>query len=319
VGERNHSVLATSGTNVAVDKAQLEFNGMKKTTSRAKVSTSQVAADILQQFNDMVKPEEKPKATKAQKWELPLSVDAAVDAERWSNAKALFDLVEARVDSAKSDFCDYATKIMAEKIFANKSKPSNPIILLKDLDGKTVHQCQFTMMDKFKFGFGAVPEDTDPKEHFVSQFVDVGIHPTDAERLVDTEIDFSPIQGFRPLNELLQGHYGEKREWIEADEATKEAGRKLIKLLMWNGDSRQTPEALTIEEKKLVTSYRSDINVRAGFYDRVSSYCQSVEQLMAIFKLIQPIVYLAYLKYAVQDSEKEKAERLTEVAREIVG
>jgi hypothetical protein len=290
---------------------------MKKTSSSSSRAAG-TAQNLLQQFQGMVQPSEQPKGKKPTKWELPLTPEAAEDAQRWANGKALLELVDARVENSKREFNEYAVKIMAEKIFANKSKPSNPLVLLKE-GGDTCHQFQFTMMDKFKYNFQNCPDGIEPRDHYINQFVQVGLHPSDAEKLVDNEIDFSPIQGFRPLNELLEGYYGEKREWIEADEATQEAGRKFIKLVMWDGNPKNQPEALTPEEKQLVTHFRSDVNVRAGFYDRVASYCQNIDQLMGVFKLIQPIVYPSYLKFAMADSEAEKSKRLVAVAKEIVG
>lgn len=290
---------------------------MSKSKASRSVSSS-ASNSLMQQFAEMVQPDAKPKAGKNNKWVMELTKEAYDSATDWANSKVLSDLFDTRLTNARAEFCEYATQVMVEKIFNNRSKPSNPLVVVQDDDKRPDHQFQFTMMDKFTFGFAEVPEGQSAREHYIQQLVDVGLHPNDAERLVDNEIDFAPIQGFRPLNELLEGRYGERREWIEADEATKNAGRKLISLVMWDG-SGAAPEALTVEEKRLVTNFKTGLNVRAGFYDRVAGYCQNLDQLRAVFTLIKPIVSLAYLKWGMQDSETDKAKRMLIVAKEIIG
>lgn len=277
------------------------------------------AADVLGQLAALAPTTAKPKAGKASKWEMPLTDEAKEAALRWLNGKAVQEPVNKRVENAKVEFELYAVRHMAEKLFANKSKPSNPVVVIRKDDGKTVdHQFQFTMTDKFKYRFPEVPEDAEPRDHFIEIFKQIGLHPSDAERLVDNELDFNPVVGIRSLTELLEGRYGEGREWVEASDEEKTAGQKLAALLTWGGE-RPAPAPLTPDEKAIVVERSAGMQVKAGFYDRVATYCQSIDQLMGIFKVIQPIAYPVYAKFAINDSETLKTRRKIEAAADILG
>lgn len=285
---------------------------------------SGAAADLLGALGALVPTTAKPKSGKPTKWELPLTPEARRDAERWINGKSVLEPVEKRVENAKSEFIEYALDIMADKIFANKTRASNPLVVLykEDAQGNQTktpdHQFQVTMTDKFKYRFPPIPEGVDPRDHFISVFQSAGLHPTDAENLVDTELDFNPITGFYTLTELMEGTYGEGREWIESSEENKTAGRKFAALLMWDGTG-DPPEALAPEEKGLVVKRSPGLTVKAGFYDRVATYCRSKDQLLGVFKIIQPIIYPASPKFAQNDTEIDKTRRKIEAAADILG
>ena len=294
-----------------------------KTTGGRK--NSGAAADLLGKIAAVVPTTAKPKSSKTPKWELPLTPEAKVEAERWVSARTVQEVVDKRVDNAKAEFNEYALRVMSEKLFAAKSRPSNPIILLKKVDanGKETsvndHQFQFTMQDKFTYNFKDIPEGVDPRDHFIELFTnDVGLHPAEAEKFVDNELQFTPITGFKNLTELLEGKTGKGREWIDATEEEQAAGQKLAALALWDG-SGDAPEALTPEEKGLIFVRKNGLSVSAGFYDRVSTYCQNVDQLMKIFKIIKPIVFPVYQKCALADNPADKTRRLIEKAADILG
>ena len=277
------------------------------------------AAGVLGQLAALVPTTAKPKPGKATKWELPLTPEAEADAIRWVNGKSVLEPVEKRVENAKNDFIDYALDFMANKLFETKSRPSNPLVVLKKADGKTVdHQFQVQMTDRFKYRFPEVPEGTDPRDHFIELFENIGLHSTEAEKLVDNELDFNPITGVRSLTELLEGRYGEGREWIDSSDDEKAAGGKFAALLMWDG-SGDAPDALAPEEKMLVIQRSPGMTVKAGFYDRVATYCQNKDQLLAIFKIVQPVIFPGYAKFAVSDTETDKTRRKIEAAADILG
>lgn len=287
-------------------------------TSRGRVSGA--AADVLGQLGALtgaIAP--KAKGGGKTDWYLELSDEAREDAIRWVEARTVMEPIETREENCKAEFTQFALRAMSEKIFANKSKPSNPKVMIKKSDGKTDdHQFQFTMTDKFKYRLPEVPEGVSARQHYIDTFIRVGIHPSDAEKLVDNEIDFTPVTGIKSLTELLEGKFGKGREWIDSTSEEKSAGQKLAALLLWQGTD-PVPEPLTIEEKSMVLERSSNIMVKAGFYDRVATYCQSVEQLMGIFSLIQPIAYPAYCKFAISDSVVEQKDRLVAATKDILG
>lgn len=274
------------------------------------------AADVLSQISAVATPV-KAKSGSKTKWEMVLTDEAKIDALRWISAKAVYDPIEARLKQAKEEFNSYAFRIMAEKLFASKSKPSNPIVVLYKEDGTVDHQFQFVMMDKFEKP-SAVPEDLEPRDYYINQFVDVGLHPADAESLVDNELVFDPIVGIKTFTELLSGKFIEAREFVESTTEEKVAGQKLAAIIQWDGTGK-SPAPLTPDERALVVQRSAQMQVKAGFYDRVATYCRSVDQLMAVFMIIKPIVYPAYAKFAVNDSESEKLERKKEAVAEILG
>lgn len=277
------------------------------------------ASDVLGQLAALVPTKEKPKSSGKVAWEMTLTAEAEADAKRWIQAKTVLEPVEKRVENSKNDFCLYATRFMAEKLFTNKSKPSNPLVVLKKADSKTVdHQFQYQMTDRFKYRFPKVPEGVDAGDHFVEVFTSLGLSVENAERLVDDELDFNPITGLKSLTELMEGRLGEGREWIEADAESKVAGQKLAALLMWQA-GQPVPEPLTLEEKTMVIERSPSMTVKAGFYDRVATYCRNVDELMAVFSVIQPIAYPGYPKFALNDSETDKTARKIEAAADILG
>ena len=278
------------------------------------------AADVMASLAALAPTTAKPKPGAKTKWEMELTNEAREMATRWISAKTVMEPVEKRVENAKAEFSDYALRLLATKLFESKVRPSNPLVVLKKADNKTVdHQFQFTLQDKFKYRFPEVPEGTDTREHFIEVFRNLGLTAKNAEALVDNELDFNPVMGIRTITELLEGRYGEGREWIDSTPEEKAAGQKLAALLMWNGDMNATPTALTPEEKAMVVERSPGMSVKAEFYNRVCNYAQNVDQLMAIFKVIIPICYPVYAKFAINDTETDKTQRKIAAAADILG
>lgn len=255
--------------------------------------------------------------SKPNKWELPLTSEARIEAERWISSRVVLDPVQARCDNAKAALNQYALSVMADMIYSTKNKPTNPVVTLKKSDGTVDHQFLWLMTDKFKLELPTVPTDADARKTYIAAFVCAGIHPHDATALVDNELDLSPQIDIRSPKELTTGRYGEGRQWIEASEAEKVVGQKLIALVLWNG--KGTPPCLTEQEQSMIVVQRDSVKVKAGFYARVATYCRSPEQVMAIFSLIQPVVYPAHHKFALSDTVTEQAERRIQAAAEIIG
>ena len=283
----------------------------------ARNAPRKVSSDILDQIANLVPAPKSPKSSKPSKWELPLTPEAKEYALRWICAKTLHGPVKERMDQSKDQFCEYALRILAENLFKNKTKPSNPLVVIKK-DGKADHQFQFQMTDKFKYRFPDVPDGIDPRDHFIKIFESVGLHPTEAEKLVDNELDFNPITSLKSLTELMDGTYGAGREWIESTEESKQAGKKLAALIMWQ-EGQPAPEPLSIQEKSMILDRSPGMVVKAGFYSRVAGYCTTVDQLMGIFSIIQPIAYPVYEKFAIEDSQMEKMNRMVDAAADILG
>jgi uncharacterized membrane protein YkoI len=250
-------------------------------------------------------------------WEMHLTEQAEFDATRWINAKVLLEPIKSHEEAAKEAFSEYAVRKVAEKIFTNKSKPSNPEVIIRKEDGTEDHRFIFIFQNRFKI---ALPSHGNGhRDQYVQTFIELGLHPISAASLVDTELDLTPIISVRSPKELMLGRYGADREWIPATEHEKSIGQKLIDLVLWDGGKAPAPAPLTDEERELVIATADSVKVKAGFLDRVADYCQSVDQLMAIFSVIQPIAYPAHQAFAKNDSEEFKLVRKLEACSDIIG
>ena len=248
-------------------------------------------------------------------WEMPLTEQAKSDAIRWVNAKVLLEPIKSHEEAAKTTFSEYAVRKVAEKIFATKSKPSNPEVMIRKEDGTEDHRFIFIFQNRFKIAFPS--HGNGHRDHYVETFIDLGLHPISAASLVDTELDLTPVISIRSPKELMLGHYGADREWIPATEQEKSIGQKLIDLVLWDG--RTPPAPLTDEEREVAILTADSVKVKAGFLDRVATYCQSVDQLMAVFSVIQPIAYPTHQDFAKNDSEEFKLVRKLEACSDIIG
>ena len=267
----------------------------------------------LQQHGLQVTPQPK---GKQDRWEMVLSPEMNAVAKNWVEAKTVYDSVLSRLENTKAQLSEYAEGQMIDKIFENKSRPSNPQIVINDSDGKVDHQFIFIFQDKFKVEFKKMPENADPVDFFKGLFVSLGLSQSNASDLVNNELDFNPVTGIRGLSELLDGHYGAGREWFESSLEEKTAGAKLSALLMWDGTTHI--EALTPQEKATVVKTDPGVVVKTDFYARVASYCETAEQLSAVFAVIKPIAYPSHVKFAIGDSDVKRTQRKISAASDIM-
>lgn len=283
-------------------------------------SNAASAADLLGQLSDLAPATEKPKAGAKQRWEVVLTGGDAALFNRWITAKSVYEVVESRLENTKDELGEFAMGIVSDALWKSKTKPLNPTLTIKNgnsLDSTAVYLFQ----DKFKYRFPDVPDGVKARDHFVQVFAGLGLELGDATKLVDQELDLNPVVGIRPLTELTQGRYGEKRQYVEATAEEKEAGRKLMAYLVGqpDDDGNVTVNALTPAERALIIKRDPGIKVKAGFIGRVCNYVHSVEQLKAVFKVIVPIAYPAHQKFAVNDTPEARANRLKDATADIIG
>lgn len=257
------------------------------------------------------------KAPAKNEWEIDLTPEAEELANRWVGAKALLEPVKTREENSKAEFSAYAVRKVVERIFSTKGKVSNPRVHLRQ-NGRPDHNFLFMFQNRFQIQLPAVLPDQDQREVYVQTFVDAGLHPQSASNLVDNELDFTPQISIRSPKELMVGHYGEKREFVPATSEEQALGQKLLNLLFWDG-SGETPAAFTDEERANLIVNEDSVKVKAGFLDRVAGYCQTVDQLSAVFKIIKPTAYPTHWHFATSDSDETRLERKLDVCREIVG
>lgn len=288
--------------------------------SKAPVSNAASAADLLGQLSDLAPATEKPKAGAKQRWIVELQAGEQELLNRWITAKSVSEVIDARLENSKDDLAEYAMNLVAEALWKTKTKPLNPTLTIKKAGGVD-SQAVFLFSDKFKYRFPDVPDGVKPRDHFIKVFVDLGIGLGEATKLVDQELDLNPVVGIRPLTELTQGHYGEKRQFFEATAEEKEAGRKLMAFLVAQATPGENVEVepLTPAERALIIKRDPGIKVKSGFLGRICNYAHSVDQLKAIFKVIVPIAYPAHQKFAINDTPESRANRLKDAVGDIIG
>lgn len=284
-----------------------------KKTGKDKVG--KIVRSVLDDLGEMSEPPKAKSTAKDVKWEMELDARGIQLAERWVNAKTIHIPVSARLENAADEFKDYALRILATKLFAAKNKPSNPLIVLRK-DGK--EDCQFQHLMTDKFTLPKIPEGVSAREHFINMFTDVGLSEVNAEKLVDEESQFNPVVGTEDLNKLCNGHYTAHREWVDASEMEKAAGAKLAAMIRWNGDLNNAPEAFTPEERSLVVKRDIGVVVRAGFYGRVATYVENVDQLVGLFTIVKPVHYPSHAKFGMNDTSQEIYSRKVDISKEIL-
>ena len=146
------------------------------------------------------------------------------------------------------------------------------------------------MTEQLAFRLPQLPNESDPAQQVLAKLIGLGLAPTDARRLVESELTITPTTGIKKLTGLLEGRYGDGGVWIESSEECKAAGGKLVACLLWDGVSRPQPDALTEKKRELVVERGFDVKVRAGFFDRVASYTSSTDQSAEVLKLFSPTV-----------------------------
>lgn len=285
----------------------------KKTKSTSAVQT---ATNVLENLMDNL-----PKATpapkgKVAKWRLDFTPTEEAAFARWIEAKTVSEPVMQRLEHTKDTLNEICLTKFAQKYFEQKNKPSNPQ-LVSQKDGKDDHTASWIFTDKFKFRFPEVPEGHDARIVYIEAFVEAGLHQTDAEKLIHQELILNPVIGIKPLNDLLNGHFGHGREFVPATDTEKSAGMKIAAFL--SGKSTSSLELLTDEEKIAAIQRDSGVTVRPGFLERVCGYAKSVNDLMIIFRLISPVVYPSYPKFAMNDTPVAQGDRKIQAAAEILG
>lgn len=175
------------------------------------------------------------------------------------------------------------------------------------------------MTDQLVFRLPDVPNGIDPCQYVASLLRKAGLNPSDAQRLVDDELEITSAMSFKTLTKLLEGQYSERGQWFEASEECQTAGAKLVSFLCCDGTTGSAPESLTLEEKALVMVQTLEVSVRTGFSDRVATYAKNKRQLLTILKVFQPTVISAEIKDEAPDAKREKSRRLIAAAAEVLG
>ncbi len=253
---------------------------------------------------------------KTQKWRIDLDATGQQAFTHWVEAKVLSEPVLQRMEMAKDALNEICLHEYVARFYDARNRPSNPQ-LATEKDGKDDHLASWLFTDKFKVRLPEILEGQDARSVYIAAFCDAGLHASDAEKLVHNELVLNPVIGVRNLNDLLTGHFGPNREFVPASEVEKSAGRKLAAIL--SAKTTTSFEPFSDDEKVAMIVRDSGVTVRTGFLERVCNYARSAEEMIGIFRLLQPVVYPSHAKFAVNDNPVEQSNRKIAAAAEILG
>jgi hypothetical protein len=255
------------------------------------------AADMLNQLAG-AKPVEK-KSTAASKGRpaLVLTPDAESTFKKFIPAKVLYDQFESNLTAVKDELKTQLFVLYAHTMWIQKSQPANPKLLVLNDKGKSDMESLYVIQAKFKV-------QADSAEVATQLLVGVGLSQDNAEKLVEHELDFTPFTGLRSFNELVKGHR-EGEGWVEATPAEQAVAQKLMSLVMG-----QQVAPITPEERQIILRNEPQVVVRDGFLERVTTYCESEEQVLGVFQVVQPVNYPKGAKFAVSDDAETRNKRL---------
>lgn len=251
---------------------------------------------------------EKKKGSSKARPELKLSKEAEDAFRTFAPAKELSDYFKSHFSQARNEFIDVAWREFIDFMWSQKTQPKNPSLNINGSDGdgdpsKTDCSGQFVVVSKLSV-------DAENAQDAVDALVDQSVEQADANRLVDEELDFTPMTGVRPLNHLLIGRK-QDGAWIDASEEEKAAAVKLQSVLM--------SDAFTDEERKLLITSHSNVTVKSGFLNRACTYAHSADQLDAVLSVVKPQIQLRSVKFAVNDSLDNANTRKIQEAAKILG
>lgn len=260
------------------------------------------AASLL---NQLVKQKSPPKA-KEKAPARPVKVFLGDNAEAltaWVAAAVAGDVMVARKDVEAATLNVSLLSEFAQQLYQQGFLPVNPKVRV-ELDGKTDHEANFTVQAKFKL----MAKTSD--ELLMSLNKVLG---ESGAKLFANEIDTTPLTMLRPFNELVLGHY-EGKDFVAATDAEQAAAVKLLNFVQGSW-----LVGFTDAERDLVLIHQDQMKVKPGFFNRVGQYCQSVEQLRDLFKVVVPVHFLSHAKFGVSDTPAERHQRLTSAVSAILG
>lgn len=223
-------------------------------------------------------------------------------------AKVLKDHFDSHYKNTREQLNDIAFKLWVKTLWNTKSQPTNPKITM-ERNGKPDLESLLVVTTNFKV---QVPEGDDPAREIRLLLNDNGVDLTLASKLVNNELDFTPILQMRPLNHLQYGKY-ENGDFISSTKEEKAVAEKIMALV-----SGEKTDPLTEEEKSLAFELIQNVKVKPGFLNRVCNYARKEDHLHAIFRVIKPTIQNRGAKYGISDSLVEREERLIGEASEIL-
>lgn len=261
----------------------------------------------------------KPSGKKASEWVLRLNATDSVLLHDFCQNQAVIAPFEANLKDIKPQLTEVCYAGFLKKWWADKRRPSNPLVQSLNDDGMVDCEVLFVFNDKFMVNIDG-PSEEDPftvewaEEAAQKALVKAGLTAAKAKKFVEAEIDCLVTTHFLTVTEMMEGHIGSGRKKIMPTEQTHEAGRKLLLFLDWNGKDKIEP--LTQDEISAITYNKVEWVPRPGLLDRIFNHTKSIDELKAILTVFQPVLNIRSHEFAASDSAAEKKDRLQKAAKQ---
>ena len=205
----------------------------------------------------------------------------------------------------------------ATDLWAKKTAPANPDIILKKLDPKGQPtafddvKCQLQVKFMSNGLEKAVPKAKDlPKDKTLNEVIEemllspvVGLNKTNARKFVTDEVIIADEVTFaKPLNEM----YGTDLErcadlLLAYVQARPKKGKTTVEV-----------EAYTdAEESKLLVT-KQTVKLKDKLFERICNYVKNVEELIRLIQFIRATVQVSNFEYGMSDTAQDRVVRLKE-------
>lgn len=270
-------------------------------------------------LNSLVKSAaKKPAAPKQDRPTVDVPANVLESFKRLVGAKTVYEVAESRLEVESELVKEEMLDLFAETVFRNGAVPANPKLQTELNDGRPDMSGIFQVQNRFKVN---IPEDvngnTEIPVRVLFALEAVGMATDAAQKLIDAEIDGSPVVRLRPFGELVDGHYegeGKNKTFVEASAEEKAVGQKLLEFVTGTAS-----DPLTEEERAIAVTIEERIKVKEGFMQRLKGYCDSEDVVKGVLKVITPTHFVSHMKLGISDTPEQRQNRLKAIAAEIVG
>lgn len=231
----------------------------------------------------------------------------------WVPAKVIAKVFEENLDLAQAALDEQLRKIYVKTMWASKSQPENPNMVVNSANGKPDMSALLVVMEKFTINAPDCSDGSDPKEAFVTTLVGIGLQEAKARELVENELFFEPTVSIN----LTALFYGSKvgSSWQAPTSIQQTAATKVLNYLAGNS------EALTPDEQNtLVTTTTTKVVFKnSGFLSRAAGYCASEDVLYKMLTVVfKPQFQHRSPKMGVSDDVSTRNARLAQEAVKIL-
>ena len=253
----------------------------------------------------------------------------------FSCTKEVFDLVEKQKKTQQADVSSEIYESFVDALWSSKCQPANPNIEARTSSGKVDATGQFIVASgsKIKINMPEANDGEEPEDALVRGLVNAGVDPSNAERLVSSEVSFVPSWTMS-FTDMMRGEVKEGK--INAPNPTAASAAEILFCAIQGEDTGGNPidEKGRIELLKKISgdgwiSLRSDIEKRTvyipilvdskDFLDRVCGYADSRDELRSVLAVFAPSHYCQRVVFAPNDSESSKKSRMVAESKAIIG